>query len=554
MKEEKTVNNTTDRHNNASSHKGLSKLEVMVNSIASRLVAKADKAAGRFFENSFFTFIKNFSSLWYHGCVKIEDQRKKSNIVRKYLNRCDSLVKKVLFIFSVMLEPVKKIGVVVTVVACAVFIVNASSYDVVLGVYTNGNLVGYLETRAPMSSAQSTLESDISAIVGADYSLDCDVDYSFINVKNPVLLNDADCYRILYNIASSDIVNAYALYVDGKIIAASNDFDTLNRLVRQLTANGDLKNDIKISNQLCLKSSVMSDEKIAEMLKVSLLEEKTVTQSESGVNRVEVVEKTGEQKELDTLNAGITRFSGGKNALSLSHTLADGTKITTDKNELLSELDLVYVKTETIVEPIPYETTYEESNDYYEGTKMLKITGREGSAEVVYEIEYNKDGELSRTEVSRNIIKEPVTEVMVVGTSPAPTKNPTGNFIWPTAVPKGISSYYGSRTLFGNYDFHLGVDILNSYGNDIWAADSGTVTYTGYNNSYGYHVIIQHADGYSTLYAHMSKIYTQNGAELKQGDVIGAIGKTGVATAYHLHFEIRIDGKTVNPIDYLPEN
>ncbi|MBQ7821871.1 MAG: peptidoglycan DD-metalloendopeptidase family protein [Clostridia bacterium] len=459
---------------------------------------------------------------------------------------------------SVLIEPIKILAVAATVTVCAAFMINASSYEVVLGVYANGDLVGYLESKSPMTTALASLESDLGSLIGSEYTVKCDIDYSFVNVKDPKLLNDADCYRTLYNIAASDFVDAYALYVDGDFVAASSEFDTLNAMLRQLTSDdtsGAVKNDIRISNQLCLKSSVMTEEQIAELLALEIAEsaEPMAVSETDDINRVEVVEATDRAKELDTLNSGITRFSGGQNALAIPHTLSDGTKITTDKNELFDELELVYVKNETVTEAIPYETTYIESEDYYIGTQMLKTTGREGSAEVVYEIEYDKHGEISRTAISRTVTNEPVTEVMVIGTSKAPTVNPSGNFVWPTAVPKGISSYYGGRQLFGNYDFHLGVDILNSYGNDIWAADSGTVTYAGYNGSYGYYVTIEHADGYSTLYAHMSKLYTETGAEVKQGDVIGAIGKTGVATAYHLHFEVRIDGKTVNPLDYLPE-
>ncbi len=461
------------------------------------------------------------------------------------------------FVLSVLFEPFKKLCVILTVIVCCVSIINAVSYQVVLGVYADGNLVGYLETRKPMSSAQNSLESDLSSIVGADYKIDGEIEYSFLNVKSPKYLNDADCYRILYNIASKDLVSAYALYVDDNLVAASTSFDTLNTIVKGLnddTSSTTLKNDIRIANQLCLRSQIMEDGEIADMLAVKVLEVGTPVSTLNVTDaRVEVVQLTEQAKELDTLNSGIPRFSQGKNALSLEHTLADGTKITTDKNQLQSELNLVYVKTETEKEDIPYETTYVESEDYYIGTQLLKTSGREGSADVVYEVEYDKNGVISKKVISRTVTKEPVTEVMVIGTSAAPTLNPTGNFIWPTDYSGRVSSYYGGRQLFGAYDFHLGIDIINNYGNDIWAADSGIVTHAGYNNSYGYYVTVEHADGYSTLYAHMSKIYTEAGAEVKQGDVIGAIGKTGVATAYHLHFEIRIDGKTVNPLSYLPE-
>ena len=554
----KSGDTTFAEHRDVSLENGLTKTEAIVNAIASKLAVHSDKKAHKNLGDIIFGFFRHVSAFWYNTYTALEKKRKNSDVIKRYVKRCDSLVKKAGFILSVMLEPIKIVAVTATVAVCAGIIINATSYEVVLGVYANGSLVGYLDSKSPMTTALTALESDLSSLLGTDYTVDCDIEYSFINAKAPKLLNDADCYRILYNIASSDFVDAYALYIDGEHVASSSEFDTLNNILKQLTAsdatNSSIKNDIRVSNQLCLKSTIMSPEQIADILELEISEADVSAKAAEveSSKRVEVAEVVGNNDESAGLDVGIIRFSNGTSSLTLPHTLSDGTKITTNKDELLSELNLVYVKTETVTESIPYQTTYIESADYYVGTQMLKTSGREGSAEVTYEIEYNKDGELSRTAVSKNITKEPVTEVMVIGTSVAPTRNPTGSFIWPTDVPKGISSYYGGRKLFGNYDFHLGIDILNNYGNDIWAADSGVVTYAGYNGSYGYYVTIEHADGMSTLYAHMSKIYTETGAEVKQGDVIGAIGKTGVATAYHLHFEVRIDGKTVDPLDYLP--
>lgn len=529
---------------------GLSFLESAINAAASRLVHK-DKKFSKSFADAFFGIVKRLSAFY----ETLEKRRKNSAIVRRYVARCDSLVKKAGFMLSVLKEPIKLVAVLAVVTFSLATMINSASYDVVLGVYTDGALVGYLDTRAPMTNALTALESDLSSIVKSDYTVDCKIDYSFLNVKEPTLLNDADCYRILYNIASEDLTDAYALYVDDKLIASCTDFDTLNSLVKQLgDGSVSVKNDIRIANQLCLKTSVRSAKEIASLLEIEL-EENEKEQETAQLNlRVEAAdEPTGSAStEPSVLETGIPRFSNGVTSLIMPSTLSDGTKITTDKDELLKELDLVYVKNETVVEAVPYDITYIESDDYYVGTQMLKTGGREGSAEVVYEIEYDKNGEISRTAVSKKVIKEPVTEVMVIGTSQVPTVNPSGSFVWPTDVPKGISSYYGGRKLFGSYDFHLGIDILNSYGNDIWAADSGEVTYAGYNNSYGYYVTIDHGDGFSTLYAHMSKLYVETGDIVKQNDVIGAIGKTGVATAYHLHFEVRIDGKTVDPLSYLP--
>ncbi len=555
IKMAKSGKTTYKEHKDVSISNGLSFIEANINAIASKLVEHKDKKSHRKIGDIIFGIFKKVSGS-YNTIVK---NKKKSDIAKKYLERCDSLAKKANFIGAMLIGPAKVLLSVIVVIVSAVFVINASTYDVVLGVYTNGNFAGFLDSRAPMTTAQNAIESDLSMLVGSDYKVKCNIEYSFVNVKKATLLNSADCYRILYDIASKDLTNAYALYIDGKYIAAGDDFDAMNRLLKQAGSPYDssaaIKNEISVKNQLCLKSSIMTIEQLAGVLQVEV--EEMITQRETenaATQRIEVDVPSGTDQSKDSLaiDVGIPRFSDGVDILSLPSTLSDGTRITTDKEELMHELDLVYTKKETLIESIPYETTYIESDDYYVGTQMLKTGGREGSAEFVYEIEYDKNGEISRTVVSSERVKEPVTEVIVIGTSKAPTVNPSGNLIWPIDTSRGISSDYGSRTLFGNYDFHLGVDILDSYGKDIWAADSGTVTHAGYNNSYGYYVTIEHADGMSTLYAHMSKIYTKNGAEVKKGDVIGAVGKTGVATAYHLHFEVRIDGKTVDPKEYLP--
>ncbi|MBQ2898229.1 MAG: M23 family metallopeptidase, partial [Oscillospiraceae bacterium] len=136
------------------------------------------------------------------------------------------------------------------------------------------------------------------------------------------------------------------------------------------------------------------------------------------------------------------------------------------------------------------------------------------------------------------------------------TKNPiysVGNasgtskgFIWPTIgghVSCGFRGYVG----------HTGMDIAGcGYGSNIYASAAGTVVKVKWGNTgYGYHVIINHGDGIQTLYAHMSNIYVKNGQYVNQGDIIGAMGSTGNSTGTHLHFEIRINGQYVNPLNYV---
>jgi len=124
------------------------------------------------------------------------------------------------------------------------------------------------------------------------------------------------------------------------------------------------------------------------------------------------------------------------------------------------------------------------------------------------------------------------------------------SFIWP--LNGLITSQFGIRTLGNRRDYHTGIDIDAHKGALIKAAESGKVSFSGYINGYGNVVIIDHAGGYSTVYAHSSSNLVKEGQEVTKGEVICKLGSTGDATGSHLHFEIRENGKPVNPLNYLP--
>jgi len=94
------------------------------------------------------------------------------------------------------------------------------------------------------------------------------------------------------------------------------------------------------------------------------------------------------------------------------------------------------------------------------------------------------------------------------------------------------------------------VDIAAAGGTDIWAAKSGVVLTSTYNSSYGNYVVISHANGESTLYAHMSKRLVSEGDKVTQGQTIGLVGTTGSSTGNHLHFEVRLNGQRQDPLNY----
>ena len=116
-----------------------------------------------------------------------------------------------------------------------------------------------------------------------------------------------------------------------------------------------------------------------------------------------------------------------------------------------------------------------------------------------------------------------------------------------------LTSPYGYRIhpTTGQYKFHNGVDLANSQGTPIRATRSGKVTVATYGGTYGYYVTINHGDGYSSLYAHMTHYIVSKGDTVSKGQVIGYMGSTGRSTGPHLHFSIFYNGSSVNPMNYI---
>ena len=110
-----------------------------------------------------------------------------------------------------------------------------------------------------------------------------------------------------------------------------------------------------------------------------------------------------------------------------------------------------------------------------------------------------------------------------------------------------VTSRYGMR----NGRLHSGIDIADKTNTEIYAAQSGEVICAGYSGNYGNLIKIQHDNGYQTYYAHCNKILVSVGDYVEKNQLIGLVGATGNATGPHLHFEIRENGNTVNPYNYI---
>lgn len=135
------------------------------------------------------------------------------------------------------------------------------------------------------------------------------------------------------------------------------------------------------------------------------------------------------------------------------------------------------------------------------------------------------------------------------GSSGGGNANATGSFLWPVASYVYVSSRFGLRVhpITGEKKSHTGIDIASNQGTAVYASDGGSVTLAGWNGGYGNCIMIDHGNGYVTLYGHLSSISVSVGQTVSQGATIGAVGSTGNSTGPHLHFEVLKNGTRIDP-------
>ncbi len=194
-----------------------------------------------------------------------------------------------------------------------------------------------------------------------------------------------------------------------------------------------------------------------------------------------------------------------------------------------------------------------QDDSMYQGESKVLDAGVPGEQIVNADIAYLNGVEQERTVLSTQVTREATNKVIAVGTKVRPSWLPNGYFIWP--VYGRITSYFGYRSIFGSYSYHGGIDIATSYGTNIAAADGGTVVFagraTGSMWSYGNLVIVDHGNGKQTYYGHCSSVLVSAGDKVYQGQTIAKVGSTGRSTGNHCHFEVKINGTSVNPLSYL---
>ncbi|MBN7774426.1 M23 family metallopeptidase [Clostridium aminobutyricum] len=206
--------------------------------------------------------------------------------------------------------------------------------------------------------------------------------------------------------------------------------------------------------------------------------------------------------------------------------------------------------TETVVatETVPYTTVYEESSQLYKGQTKVQTAGVSGSKQVTSQVIKENGIVLGSNVLSETVLSQPQNQVSLKGTAAIPTYTGASNGILGAPMAHvEVSSAFGTR----GGGRHYGVDLRNPQGTPFGAAADGVVTCASYSGTYGNIIKVDHGGGLQTYYAHCDSMYVSVGDKVTKGQTLGTVGRTGNATGYVLHFEVRINGVAQNPMNYI---
>lgn len=415
----------------------------------------------------------------------------------------------------------------------------AGNLDFGYKIVCDGEVAGVVSKKAEavqiIDEAQSELETIETSVPAKEIKIVFTIaNKDMIHKENLVTNSVVACY--------DGRIDCYGIYADGVLAAVlSNESDAKNLLE-------EYKSEFRTE-----KTESLSFNKFVEVKPVRMVQDDILTKEDALINlkAPEIKKVTYKVKAGDTFSTIAYKNNLSLKALSKLNPGVDAEDIREDQIlNLTDTTPLVAVRETRKVtesEAVQYETNKIEDSSSYEGTTVVVENGVLGEKEVEYEVVYENGVMVGKNSLNETVTKNPVSATVRVGTKPRPRTAPTGTFVIPYSSGR-LTSRYGSYRSRGIP--HTGIDLAGPTGSNIVAADGGTVTFAGWNNSYGYYIKIRHADGFETYYAHCSKLLVSTGDQVYQGQVIGKVGNTGNSTGPHLHFELRKNGATVNPYNY----
>ncbi len=449
----------------------------------------------------------------------------------------------------------KSMNYVMPVVALAAFFTVYNSFTdktLALSVVYDGNNIGYIADEGVFNDAQQAVSE---RIIYEEYEKPIDFlpEYSLCLIDKTDLSDSDELADRIINASDNKIEMSSGLYIDGSFMGAVTDSEALIKVLDQKlepfkkenpNAEVAFTNKIEIKNGLYPVSSVVDTSNIQNEMNQSVETEQTYTVQPNDTPLLIASRNGIEYSELKALNPDI------------EDELLIGQEVLIQK--ATPKLSVSVVDTIQYSEEIPYESTTVETDKELNTYKEVTTEGKNGEKQITAKVTYINGVETERTVLDTTVLSEPVDEVITKGTrepvisypsysgsgSSSSSSSAGGGFIWP------VAGGYVSCGIWG-YSGHTGMDIAAPQNTPIYASKSGRVVLAVNSGPYGKHIIIDHGNGVTTLYAHCNALAVSAGQYVSQGEVIGYVGTTGNSSGNHCHFEIRVNGSYMNPANYI---
>ena len=433
--------------------------------------------------------------------------------------------------------------------------VTAAAVIVLLSVYTIGTTVRYdginlgtVGSRRTVDQAVQQLETVTrQTLEDQDYAIDTALLSTQTHVVPRRDLESREEFAENLTDQIGDVTYGYTLYVDGEAVAATTYAGAIDQLLEQMKAGYITENTVDCSfvENVEIKEGYVDSSLISNLGYIA--EKLNATKEGAVVYTVKpgdvwsaIAEDNGmTNQQLLTLNPGYD--------IAVLHA---GDQLTI--SNAVPYLTVVAVERQNYIRDLPYTITYRDDASMYQGDTKVLSKGVYGKADVTANVTIINGEETAREYVASVTLSQPVAEVQARGTKVRPTWFPTGSFRWPCYGV--ITSYFGPRraSVAGASTYHEALDIANSYGTAIYAADGGTVTLSGWYGGLGYCVKIDHGNGFVTTYGHNSSLLVSVGQHVYKGQQIARMGSTGISSGPHCHFAVTRNGTLVDPLNYLP--
>lgn len=423
-----------------------------------------------------------------------------------------------------------------------------------LEVRVNGETVGYVASEQVFDAARDDVQSRIASAraileasgVTTDDS-QWDISPTYTLAVSDQLMTEGEVADAILRASSDEIGTGTAVYIDGELRFVTTEGDHLRAYLEAVKApyedafDSDVRvsfvHDIELMDGVFFLSSIVPYDTVIQTLSAATPGTYYTTESDETAGML-ASDLGLSFYDLQQMNPDLT---------DSEQLVSAGTTLTTSPS-VMELLQVQVVRRQSVLEDVQYDTVKTPSDEYDLGEEVVVQEGQLGQQEVLQDVTYVNGEPVDISIVQIITLQEPVSEQVLVGThvdSNMISQSGDSTFLWPVPGYSRVSRWVENGRPVA--------DIRAAFGTEIIAAAAGTVITAEENPTYGYYIVIDHGNGWQTLYAHMSGFTVSVGQYVSAGDTIGYVGQTGAATGDHCHFEMYYNGEPVSVRDNFPD-